>query len=133
MRVSTTPPALIGANRARFLSPPSSQPDFTWGKAVPLGLLLTYRQTWTPKGYSRGALLNSFSLAPGEELTLEVFNWDRARLEQERSVENSRDSTLTASVRGTHFFPFRRCRRAGIMTKRIELGKPSRARRIADG
>jgi hypothetical protein len=98
--LSTIPPALIGTNRARFLSPPSSQPDFTWGKAVPLGLLLTYRQTWTPKGYSRGALLNSFSLAPGEELTLEVFNWDRARLEQERSAESSRDSTLTASVTG---------------------------------
>jgi hypothetical protein len=34
-------------------------------------------QEWKLIGYSRGALLNTFSLAPQEQLTIEVFSWDR--------------------------------------------------------
>lgn len=52
-----------------------------------LVLHLPYRQRWTLKGYSRGELLNSISLAPQEETTIEIFSWDRFTREREESFE----------------------------------------------
>jgi len=50
---------------------------------LPLALYLPYRQTWELLGYSRGALLNSVSLSPQEETTIEVFTWDRVKRSRE--------------------------------------------------
>lgn len=77
---------------------PPGGPFLPWAQIAPFGLLLTYEQVWTARGYTRGDLLNSFSLAPGEELTVETFTWDRLRLEQERSTEASRESQQSASL-----------------------------------
>ena len=52
-----------------------------------LVLHLPYRQRWTLKGYSRGELLNSISLAPQEETTIEIFSWDRFTRDKEESLE----------------------------------------------
>lgn len=61
---------------------------------VSLALYLPYRQTWTLLGYSRGALLNTLSLAPQEEMTIEVFSWDRRKRESETgSLDDSEAST----------------------------------------
>lgn len=65
---------------------------------VELALVLRYQQCWHPKGYLRGELLNSISLAPGEELKLEIFDWDRRRTERELAASTSRDLTSTGSV-----------------------------------
>src|SRR5207248_1650325 len=37
-----------------------------------VALCCTYEQTWKPLGYTRGELISSLGLAPGERLTLEV-------------------------------------------------------------
>lgn len=65
---------------------------------VELALVLHYRQCWHPQGYLRGELLNSLSLAPGEELKVEFFTWDRQRIERERTSDASRESSVTGSV-----------------------------------
>ena len=65
---------------------------------VELALVLHYRQCWHPQGYLRGELLNSLSLAPGEELKVEFFTWDRQRIERERASDASRESSVTGSV-----------------------------------
>ena len=72
-------------------APPLSLDDFT------LGLYLPWTQSWRLKGYSRGALLHSLTLAPQEETTIEVFTWDRRKrsldqsssFDSEQSIENS--------------------------------------------
>jgi len=60
---------------------------------------MPYRQTWTLLGYARGALLKSISLAPQEEMTIEVFTWDRHKRQVEESLtteqEKSAETTLT--------------------------------------
>ena len=65
---------------------------------IELALILHYRQCWHPRGYLRGELLNSLSLAPGEELKVEFFSWDRHRIERERASDASRESSVTGSV-----------------------------------
>jgi hypothetical protein len=71
---------------------------------VTLALVARYRQCWRPRGYSRGELLHSATLWPGEELTIEIFNWDRRRIERERSSETAREfsETGTFTVRASH-------------------------------
>ncbi|MDP1638086.1 MAG: hypothetical protein Q8K74_05805 [Candidatus Nitrotoga sp.] len=65
---------------------------------IELALILHYRQCWHPRGYLRGELLNSLSLAPGEELKVEFFSWDRHRIERESTSDVSRESSVTGSV-----------------------------------
>lgn len=68
-----------------------------------LAMCATFEQVWKPCGYTRGELINTISLAPGEQLTVEVHSWDKrtSRTEEEllseselRVVENltARDS-----------------------------------------
>ncbi|HKQ31858.1 MAG TPA: hypothetical protein VJV40_01550, partial [Thermodesulfobacteriota bacterium] len=45
-----------------------------------IGLLTQYTQEWKLTGYSRGALVSALTLAPNEELVLEVFTWDRTKV-----------------------------------------------------
>jgi hypothetical protein len=61
-----------------------------------------YEQVWQLAGYSRGSLVSSLTLAPEEDLTIEVFTFDRAKLEQEEiqssETERSAESTGLARV-----------------------------------
>jgi hypothetical protein len=72
-------------------------PDLT---PMPLALYLPFRQQWKLRGYNRGRLVNSFTLAPQEEQTIEVFKWDRMSrsLESTTSFE-SEDTTESSSTR----------------------------------
>jgi hypothetical protein len=71
-----------------------------------LALHLPWTQTWTLLGYSRGVLLNTVSLAPQEETTIEIFTWDRRKAEAERtssvesedSFEGSDTTRITSDV-----------------------------------
>jgi hypothetical protein len=68
----------------------------TLGKAFPafeLCLYLPFRQRWELLGYSRGALLNSLSLAPQEEATIEIFSWDRQKRSTERATTTELEVT----------------------------------------
>ncbi|MBK9730421.1 MAG: hypothetical protein IPO83_03885 [Chitinophagaceae bacterium] len=65
---------------------PSDPPDYTVGPKLPtyqIGIFSNYAQTWNLMGYSRGTLLNSITLAPQEELTIEVFSFDKLKIEDE--------------------------------------------------
>jgi len=45
-----------------------------------------FTQAWEHKGYTRGELINSISLAPGEQLTLEVHSWDKSTIKTEQEL-----------------------------------------------
>src|SRR5215208_3217323 len=60
-------------------------------------IYMPYRQTWTLEGYSRGELLNTISLAPQEETTIELFIWDRFKRTQEDTVSTEQEGTVDIS------------------------------------
>jgi hypothetical protein len=59
-----------------------------------IGVFTTYTQKWELLGYSRGALLSSISLAPREELSIEIFTFDRFKTENERTFSTEFESNL---------------------------------------
>ncbi len=65
-------------------------------------LYVPIEQEWRLKGYARGMLVNTFSLAPQEQLTLEVFSWDRRKTASEttssQEQESSSESVATQKV-----------------------------------
>jgi hypothetical protein len=67
----------------------------------PLALYIPYTQTWKLTKYTRGRLVNSFTLSPGETMTVEVFTWDRLRssLETTSVLESEQDRESSSSRR----------------------------------
>lgn len=84
-------------------------PDATEGDAaaagfdvnnLPVALYMPFTQQWRLDGYSRGRVVNSFSLGPGEEQTVEVFTWDRQTSALESSTSfDSEQTTESSSTR----------------------------------
>ncbi len=70
---------------------------------MPLALYLPFRQLWKLRGYNRGRLVNSFTLAPQEEQTIEVFKWDRLSntLESGTSFESEETNESSSTRRDT--------------------------------
>jgi hypothetical protein len=62
-----------------------------------IGFVAEYEQQWTWTHNSLGALLSSLSLGPEEEITIEVFSWDRRRIEQSESTETTTEQTTETS------------------------------------
>jgi hypothetical protein len=62
-----------------------------------IGLLTQYEQEWTLTGYSRGALVSALTLAPNEEMVLEVFTWDRTKVEEQRETTTEYERNVDAS------------------------------------
>ncbi len=80
------------------------------GNPVPTGLdgmqmaiYMPFVQQWQLHGYSRGRVVNSFSLGPAEEQTVEVFTWDRLRssLENSSSFDSEQTDESSGSRRDT--------------------------------
>ena len=73
------------------------------GVAVPIVLWLPWNQTWSLVGYARGEILNSLSLAPQEDLKIEVFSWDRrtTTTEQTSSVDASNNLDVSDTTRSS--------------------------------
>jgi len=69
----------------------------------PLAVYIPYTQEWELLGYSRGSLVNSFALAPQEELTLETYTWDRTKnsTESDFSTESESLSELTTTAKSS--------------------------------
>ena len=59
-----------------------------------IGIYTAYEQTWRLLGYSRGALLSSISLAPKEELSIEIFTFDRFKTDNESTFSTEFESNL---------------------------------------
>ncbi|MGE0407413.1 MAG: hypothetical protein AB7O65_14040, partial [Candidatus Korobacteraceae bacterium] len=70
------------------------QPRLPTGSGLPVAVFVPWKQTWELKGFSRGNLLQSIALAPQEELTLQVFSWER----RERSLEQSSETDVEQST-----------------------------------
>jgi hypothetical protein len=84
--------------------PPEIRPEPSRTPAVfQVALILPWKQTWTLLGYSRGRLLHSLALAPGEETVLEVFSWDRRKrtLEQTSSTDTEQSSDVSNTSKDT--------------------------------
>jgi hypothetical protein len=62
-----------------------------------LALYLPFRQQWRLRGYNRGRLVNSFTLAPQEEQTIEVFKWDRLSRSMESTTTFESEETSESS------------------------------------
>lgn len=84
-----------------------------------LAVYIVYQQDWTLLGYSRGAMVNSFALAPQEELTLDVFSWDRTKTSTDTdfSMDSEALSELTTTGKGSF--------EAVLETKKNENWKPT--------
>jgi len=59
-----------------------------------IGIVATYEQTWRLLGYSRGALLSSISLAPKEDLSIEIFTFDRLKTDNESTFSTEFEKNL---------------------------------------
>jgi len=59
--------------------PPADLPSYE------LAILTTFEQTWELLGYSKGSLVSSINLAPLEEMTIEVFTWEKYKVEEEKT------------------------------------------------
>jgi hypothetical protein len=108
--------ARIGNQFVR-LRPPKTQPyvlpfpPFFDGKPAPkpkrpryeIAILTTIEQDWKLLGYSRGALLKSITLAPREQLSIEVFTFDRLKTEKEQTFGTEFESNLEVNslIRGS--------------------------------
>ena len=70
--------------------------------SFPLVLFMPYRQSWKLLGYTRGDILNSLSLGPEEETTIEIFTWDRRTRTREEGVSVERAAKLDLSFTDKH-------------------------------
>lgn len=55
-----------------------------------IALMVTLEQVWEAQGYTRGELITTIGLAPGEQLTLELHSWDK-------TTYKSQDELMTES------------------------------------
>ena len=67
-------------------------------RAPILALCAVCEQLWEPKGYTRGDLLNSFSLAPGEQLTLEISSWDKSSSKSESELASESELRVSSKL-----------------------------------
>lgn len=79
------------------------QPRLPSGTGLPVAVFVPWRQTWTLKGFSRGNLLHSIALAPMEQVTLQVFSWERRTrsLDQSSETEVDQSTEITNTTRDT--------------------------------
>lgn len=72
-------------------------------KGLQVAVFLPWRQEWTLVGFSRGNLLSSIALAPGEEVTIRVSQWERRSKALEQTAETETDITadFTSTTRDT--------------------------------
>ncbi len=67
-----------------------------------IGMVTAYLQEWTLQGYSKGSLINSITLAPQEELTIEIFTYDKFKIEEESTTttefESSKESSSLSKI-----------------------------------
>lgn len=76
----------------------SEQSSTTSAPIVPrLGIYLPWRQRWVLDGYARGRLLYTTPLAPREEVTIEVFTWDRLRRSLDQTTESDIEQTFEST------------------------------------
>jgi hypothetical protein len=81
-----------------YTSVPPPEPPSVSLPRFPLVFYVPYRQDWMLKGYARGALLNTISMGPLEECTIEVFSWERNRRENETTTGSESENSMEGSI-----------------------------------
>ena len=81
-----------------YTSVPPAEPPVVTLPRFPLVFYVPYLQDWTLNGYGRGALLNTISMGPLEETSIEVFSWERHRREAEDTTGSETENTMEGSV-----------------------------------
>lgn len=78
-------------------------PHFSFSSKYNIGIFVSYEQLWQHLGYSRGELIKTLELAPGETVTLEYHYWDKTIIknENELSTELELKSSSTLTQRDT--------------------------------
>ncbi|WP_203817168.1 hypothetical protein [Paractinoplanes ferrugineus] len=64
---------------------------------LPVAVLLPWKQTWTLTGFSRGNLISSLAMAPGEETTITVSSWERRSKSLAQSAETDLEQSFDYS------------------------------------
>ena len=67
------------------------QPRLPTGTGLHVAVFVPWKQTWSLKGFSRGNLLQTVAMAPLEEVTMQVFSWERRSRTLEQSSETDVD------------------------------------------
>ncbi len=77
--------------------------NFSYSSKYSIGIYVSYEQEWKHLGYTRGELIKSLELAPGETFTLEYHYWDKSiiKTEDELSTELDLKSSSTLTQRDT--------------------------------
>ncbi len=63
-----------------------------------IGIATPIEQNWELLGYERGPLVGSIVLEPGAEATVEVFTWERLRIQREEETGTSFESNAEVSA-----------------------------------
>jgi hypothetical protein len=95
----STPFGSVGASaptRSEVL-PGTGTLEPVFPRSAEFAFVLPWRQTWKLLGYSRGTLLNTISLAPQEETTIDIFTWDRRKNNIERTSTTDVDGNIEQS------------------------------------
>lgn len=79
------------------------QSHLSYSLKYSVGLFVHYEQFWRHLGYSRGELIKTLELSPGETVTLEYHYWDKSIIknENELSTELELKSSSTLTQRDT--------------------------------
>ena len=90
-----------GNASATDVKPPST-PQFS-KVGLPIAILLPWKQTWKLVGFTRGTLLSSLALAPGEETRVTVASWERRAKSLDQTAETDIEQTFdfTSTTRDT--------------------------------
>ena len=86
---------------------------------------LPYRQEWQLDGYSRGRMVNSLTLGPDEDQTIEIFKWDRLSrtLDSTTSFEFTQTNESSGTRRDTTDISHDVARQSGFeLTSNAKVG-----------
>ncbi|MEV8504955.1 hypothetical protein AB0368_09005 [Actinoplanes sp. NPDC051475] len=88
---------------AVLTSPTATTSAIPRPKGLQVAVFLPWRQEWTLVGFSRGNLISSIALAPGEEVTIAISQWERRSkaLEQTAETETEITADFTSTTRDT--------------------------------
>jgi len=81
----------------KILLPPSQYQPFK-NPHPHFALCAIFEQVWEPKGYTRGELINTISLAPGEQLTLEIHSWDKSTIKSEEELATESEFRVSENL-----------------------------------
>nr|WP_221377512.1 hypothetical protein [Actinoplanes polyasparticus] len=81
---------------------PADAPQFSKA-GLPIAILLPWKQTWKLTGFTRGNLLSSLALAPGEDTRITVASWERRAKSLDQLAETETEQTFdyTSTTRDT--------------------------------